>query len=71
MNNAQFIIKLECEQMHMQATGMHMHRNVKPTRVHRHVYITCQHSAKHNNESQEAFEDSGYFTKIGDMPIML
>ena len=31
MNSAQFILKLECEQMHVQATGMHMHRNVKPT----------------------------------------
>ena len=25
----------------------------------------------HNNESQEAFEDSGYFSKISDKSVML
>ena len=43
--------------------------------VHRHVCITCASIVPgqqiHNNESKEAFEDSGYFSNISDKSVML
>ena len=48
-----------------------MHRYV----VHRQVCLTCASIVPgqqiHNDESQEAFQDSGYFSKISDISVVL
>ena len=50
-----------------------MHRT--HARVHKHVCITCASIVPgqqiHTDESQEAFEDSGYFSKISDKSAVL
>ena len=50
-----------------------MHRT--RARVHKHVCITCASIVPgqqiHTDESQEAFEDSGYFSKISDKSAVL
>ena len=49
-----------------------MHRRA---RVHKHVCITCASIVPgqqiHTDESQEAFEGSGYFSKISDKSVVL
>ena len=43
--------------------------------MHRHVCVMCASIVPgqqiHSDESQEAFEDSGYFSKIGDNSVVL
>ena len=53
-----------------------MHRKSKVhVCVHRHVCIMCASIVPgqqiHNDESQEAFEDNGYFSKISDKSVVL
>ena len=53
-----------------------MHRKSKACAcVHRHVCTTCASTVPgqqiHKDESQEAFEDIGYFSKISDKSVVL
>ena len=53
-----------------------MHRKSKARAcVHRHVCIMCASIVPgqqiHNDKSQEAFEGSGYFSKISDKSVVL
>ena len=60
-NFKNFVLKQECN----------MHSYV----VHRQLCLTCASIVPgqqiHNNESQEAFQDSGYFSKISDISVVL
>ena len=51
------------------------HPLTRRARVHRHVCIMCASIVPgqqiHSDESQEAFEDSGYFSKISDNSVVL
>ena len=51
------------------------HPLTRRARVHRHVCVMCASIVPgqqiHSDESQEAFEDSGYFSKISDNSVVL